>query len=65
MLGIPVGPMNGEFALQAFRRSLGRGWFGRRIVDLDPSSFLVHGLLEFLRRRRSGGSLLYASLSPG
>jgi hypothetical protein len=45
---IPAGPVHGEFALWACRRSQGRGWLGRRIIDLDPSSFLAHDLLGFL-----------------
>jgi hypothetical protein len=64
MLGMPIGPAHGEFAPRAFRRSRGRGWLGRRIIDLGPSSFLAHDLVKFLRRSWSGGNLLFHSLSP-
>jgi hypothetical protein len=61
MLGILVGPTHVEFAPRAFRRSRGRGWLGHMIVDLDPSSFLAHNLLEFLRRRQSSNILPLAN----
>jgi hypothetical protein len=65
MLGMLARLAHGKFSLRTIRRSRGRGWLGRRIIDLDPSSFLAHDLLEFLWRRQSGSNLLFASLSPG
>jgi hypothetical protein len=63
--GIPIGSTYGKFALRALRRSQGRRCLGCRIIDLDPTKFLTHDLLNILRRRHSNSGFMFACLSPG
>jgi hypothetical protein len=47
-LDIPIGLAHGELTPRTFGRSWGSRWFGRWIIDLDPTRLLGHDLLSFL-----------------
>jgi hypothetical protein len=41
---VHVGLTHGEPTPDAFWRSQSRGWFGSRVIDLDPERLLAHDL---------------------